>query len=58
MNIGLVDLRVAEDLLDGVQGAAEEILAKFLETSTSEGGVEVNTLEQGVDFDGGLCGRG
>ena len=54
----LVDLSVAEDFLDGVHGGAEEILAQLLETSTGDGGVEVDTLEERVDFDGGLSGRG
>ena len=51
---GLVDLGVTEDRLDGLHGAAEEVLAKLLETGTGDGGVEVNTLEEGVDLDGGL----
>jgi hypothetical protein len=36
VDVGLVDLGVAEDLLDGVEGASEEVLAQLLETSTSE----------------------
>jgi len=55
---GLVDLGVTEDLLDGLHGGTEEILVEFLETGTGQGSVEVNTFEQGVDFDGGLCRRG
>jgi hypothetical protein len=54
----LVDLRVAEDLLDGLHGGAEEVLAELLETGTGDRGVEVNTLEERVDLDGGLGGRG
>ena len=56
VDVGLVDLGVAEDLLDGLEGGAEEILAELLETGTGEGGVEVDALEQGVDLDGGLGG--
>ena len=56
MDLGLVDLRVAEDLLDGLEGAAEQVLAQLLEASTGEGGVEVDTLEERVDFNGGLGG--
>ena len=56
MDVGLVDLRVAEDLFDGVEGASEKILAKFLETSTGEGSVKVNTLVERIDFDGSLSG--
>ena len=57
MDVALVDLGVAEDLLDGLEGAAEQILAQLLEASTSEGGVEVDTLEEGVDLNGGLRSR-
>lgn len=46
MNAALVDLGIAKDLLDGLEGATEEVLAEFLETSTSERGVEVDTLEE------------
>ena len=52
----LVDLGVLEDLLDGLHGGAEEILAELLETSTGDGGVEVDALEERVDLDGGLGG--
>ena len=51
---GLVDLGVTEDTLNGLHGAAEEVLAELLETGTGDGGVEVNTLEERVDLDGGL----
>ena len=36
MEVGLVDLGVAEDFLDGVKSAMEEILAKLFEMSMSE----------------------
>jgi hypothetical protein len=39
-------------------GAAEEVLAELLELGTGERGVEVNTLDEGVNFDGGLRGGG
>ena len=58
MNVGLVDLGVTEDLLDGLESGAEEVLAELLETGTSERGVEINTLEKRVDLDGGLGSRG
>lgn len=54
---GLVDLGVTESALDGLHGAAEEVLAELLETGTSDGGVEVDTLEERVDLNGGLGGR-
>ena len=36
VNVGLVDLGVTEDLLDGLESGAEEVLAELLETGTSE----------------------
>jgi hypothetical protein len=47
MNIHFVDLGVAEDLLDGVESTTEKILAKLFETSSGEGSVEIDTLEEG-----------
>ena len=57
VDLGLVDLRIAEDLLNRLESAAKEILAKLLEAGTGKGGVEVDTLEEGVDFDGSLGSR-
>jgi hypothetical protein len=51
VNVRLVDLRVAKDLLDRVKSRAEEILAELLETGTGDGGVEVDALEERVDLD-------
>jgi hypothetical protein len=56
VDLGLVDLGVGQDAVDGLQGGAEQVLAQLLETSTGDGGVEVDTLEQGVDLNGGLGG--
>ena len=53
----LVDLGISKDTVDGLDGGSEEILAKLLETSSGDGGVEVNTLEERVDLDGGLSRR-
>ena len=58
VNVGLVDLGVTEDLLDGLESGAEEVLAELLETGTGERGVEIDTLEERVDLDGGLGSRG
>jgi hypothetical protein len=55
---GLVDLGIAKSALDGLHGAAEEVLAELLETGTGDGGVEVDTLEERVDLNGGLSGGG
>jgi hypothetical protein len=41
MDVGLVNLGVAEDLLDRVKSATEQILVKLFETSTSERGIVV-----------------
>ena len=58
VDIALVDLGVAigEDL-DGLKDRAAEILAQLLETGTGERNVEVDTLEERVDLNGGLGGR-
>jgi len=53
---GFVNLGISEDTVDWGGGGTEEVLAEFLETSTSDGGVEINTLEERVDLDGGLGG--
>jgi hypothetical protein len=57
----LVDLRfvqfgVSERFLDWLEGSSEEIGAKFFESGSGDAGVEIDTFEQGVDFDGGLGG--
>jgi hypothetical protein len=57
VDICLVDLGIPEDLLDGLKSSPEEVLAELFEAGTSERCVEVDTLEEGVDFDGGLGGR-
>lgn len=46
MHLLLVDLGVDEDLADGLEGAAEEVLAKLFEMHAGEGGVEIDTLEE------------
>jgi len=52
----LVDSGVSERFLDGVEGASEEVGAELFESGSGDGGVEVNTLEERIDFDGGLGG--
>ena len=34
----------------------EEVLAELFEAGAGDGGVEIDTVEEGVDFDGGLGG--
>ena len=46
VDVRLVDLGIAKDLLDRVKSPTEEILAKLLEAGTSEGGIEINTLKE------------
>jgi len=58
MNVALVDLRVAEDLFNGLQSASEKVLAQFFEASTSQRRVEINALEKRINLDGCLCSRG
>ena len=57
MDVGLVDLRITKDLLDRLKGTTEKILAELLESSVGEGGVEINTLKERVDLNGGLGSR-
>ena len=57
MHVQFVDLGVAEDLLNRFKSTAEEILAELLETGASEGSVEVDTLEERVNFDRCLGSR-
>ena len=56
MDLGFVNLGISEDTVDWGGGGSEEVLAELLETSTGDGGIEVDTLEERVDFNGGLCG--
>ena len=58
MDIRLVDLGVAEDLLNRFKSTTEKILAELFETGTSEGSVEINTLIERVNFDRCLRSRG
>ena len=44
--VGPVDLGIAENLLNGFKSTTEESLAELFETGTSEGSVEVNTVEE------------
>jgi hypothetical protein len=44
--------------LNRVESTTEEIQAQLFETSMSEGGVEVDTLKEGVDFNGCLDSGG
>ena len=54
----LVNARVLQALLHWTHGVAEVVHAQLLETRTRQGAGVIDTLEQGVDLNGGLRGRG
>ena len=54
VNLGLLDLSVLDDLLNGLDGTLEGLVVDVLETGTGDLGVEVLAVEEGVDLDGGL----
>ena len=56
VNAVLVDLRIVENLLNWPEGQTEEVLAKFFEMGTSDRGVKVDALVEGVDLNGSLGG--
>ena len=58
MDLTLVHLGVTERLLDWVQGATEEVSIELLKAGPGDGGVEVDSLVQGVDLDAGLGAGG
>lgn len=58
MDLSLVHLGVTERLLHWVQGATEEVSIELLKASPGDGGVEVNSLVQGVDLDACLGAGG
>mmetsp|Transcript_61485 Transcript_61485/g.70505 ORF Transcript_61485/g.70505 Transcript_61485/m.70505 type:complete len:335 (-) Transcript_61485:480-1484(-) len=58
MNLTLGVTGVLQDSLDGRDGTSEVVHAQFFESSSGEGGVIIQTVEQRVDFDGGLSGGG
>jgi len=44
-----------EDLLNRVHALAEHVHAQLLKSGTGDAGVEVHSLKQAVNLDGGLC---
>lgn len=58
VNLALRKSRVLKDLLDRVQGTSKALGVEILETSTSDGGVEILSVEKRVDLNGGLGGVG
>ncbi|KAI8422733.1 hypothetical protein MSG28_006492 [Choristoneura fumiferana] len=58
VHLRLVHLGVAQGLLHGLHGGAEQVGVQLLEASAGDRRVEVDALKQGVDLDAGLGGRG
>ena len=58
VDLGLGELGVTEDLLDGTHGLTEVVHVELLETGTSDLGVEVDTLEERIDLNVSLSGGG
>lgn len=56
MNLALVHLSITQGLLDRIHGVSEQISAQFLKTSTSDVGVEIDAIKQGVNFDAEIVG--
>jgi len=48
MDIRLVDLGIAEDIINRVKSTTEQILEELFETSTSGGGVEIDTRRESI----------
>ncbi|EEQ38695.1 heat shock protein SSB1 [Clavispora lusitaniae ATCC 42720] len=57
VNTGLGDLSILQDLLNWVQGRLEQSRVNVLESSSGDVSGEVFTLEQRVNFNGGLGDR-
>nr|P41755.1 RecName: Full=NAD-specific glutamate dehydrogenase; Short=NAD-GDH [Achlya klebsiana]AAA17563.1 NAD-specific glutamate dehydrogenase [Achlya klebsiana] len=57
MDLALGELRVTEDLFNRFHSLAEVVTAHVFETGTGDGGVEINTIEERVDFNVSLGRR-
>ncbi len=58
MDLALAQFGVTQHFLYGVQAATEQVNAKLLESGSGDVGVEVSSVVQGVDFNGGLGAGG
>ena len=54
INVSLLHACVIQDLLDGLQSLLEEVIAKFLESSSSNGLREIESVDQVLNGDLGL----
>jgi hypothetical protein len=57
VDILLIDLGILEDTSNGIDGAIEVSRVDLFELGTGDVGLEVNTLEERVNFDSGLGER-
>lgn len=56
MDLRLVVFSVTKSFLDWLEGSSEEVSAKLFESSSGDVGIEINTFEERIDFDGSLSG--
>ena len=54
INVSLLHACVIQDLLDGLQSLLEEVIAKFLESSSGDGLREIESVDQVLNGDLGL----
>lgn len=54
MDLVLLDLGFDDSLVDTLDSFLEQISVQFLESWSSDGCVEVDTLVESIDLDGGL----
>ena len=50
-----MDRAYPEDLFNRVHALAEHVHTQLLKSGTSDAGVEIHSLKQAVNLDGGLC---
>ncbi|ETE67607.1 hypothetical protein L345_06606, partial [Ophiophagus hannah] len=56
VDLGLVQLGIPQSLFHRLQGTPEEVSIQLFKASPGDGGVEVNALIEGVNFNGSLSG--
>jgi hypothetical protein len=54
----LVDFGIAQNAFHGLESLPEKVAAKLLESGAGNGGIEIDTVVQRVDFDRGLRSGG
>mmetsp|Transcript_5579 Transcript_5579/g.11733 ORF Transcript_5579/g.11733 Transcript_5579/m.11733 type:complete len:165 (-) Transcript_5579:589-1083(-) len=58
MDLILGDLGIPQNLLAGIHALLEVVHTEILETGTGDGGVEIDTIEEGINLDVCLGGAG